>query len=253
MVEISGLRFGYPVGRLPARLRGAGNRPPRSGGGRERSGRSGDGGFGLSVPALKIVRGEKIALVGPSGSGKTTLVYLMTGILRPDSGRILVDEQELTGRTDQELRDLRITKVGFIFQEFELLEYLNVKENILLPYLVNRSLTLDADVRERAETLARGVGLGAKLGRRPDELSHGERQRVAICRALVTQPSLIIADEPTGNLDRTTADAILALIVKQAERQDATLVVVTHDQSLLEAFDRVVDLRDYATMGEKRP
>lgn len=221
MVEISGLRFGY------------------------------DGGFGLSVPEFKIVRGEKVALVGPSGSGKTTLVYLMTGILRPDAGRILVGGEELTGRTDRELRDLRISRVGFIFQEFELLEYLNVRENILVPYLVNRSLTLDAGVRTRAETLARGVGLGAKLGRRPDELSHGERQRVAICRALVTQPSLIVADEPTGNLDRTTADAILALIVKQAERRDATLVVVTHDQSLLEVFDRVVDLRDFAATPER--
>jgi putative ABC transport system ATP-binding protein len=215
MIEISGLRFAY------------------------------QGGFDLSVPSLEIARGEKLALVGPSGSGKTTLVYLMTGILRPAAGSIVLGGEAVTGRTDSELRNLRISKVGFIFQEFELLEYLNVRENILLPYLMNRSLKLDAEVRARAETLAGDVGLGTKLARRPGELSQGERQRVATARALVTQPSVIIADEPTGNLDRVTADSILELILKQVESHNATLVAVTHDETLLDRFDRTVNLRDY--------
>jgi putative ABC transport system ATP-binding protein len=222
MIEISDLRFAY------------------------------QGGFELSVPSLSIARGEKLALVGPSGSGKTTLVYLMTGILSPEAGSISLGGQAVTGRTDRDLRNLRISKVGFIFQEFELLEYLNVRENILLPYLMNRSLKLDAEVRARAETLAGDVGLGEKLLRRPGELSHGERQRVAICRALVTQPSVIVADEPTGNLDRVTADSILDLILEQVESHDATLVAVTHDQTLLERFDRVVDLSDYTEAGVSR-
>jgi len=207
------------------------------------------GGFELSVPSLEIARGEKLALVGPSGSGKTTLVYLMTGILRPGAGEISIGGDVLTGRTDRELRNLRISKVGFIFQEFELLDYLNVRENVLLPYLMNRSLKLDPEARGRAETLAREVGLGEKLSRRPGQLSHGERQRVAICRALITRPSVIIADEPTGNLDRVTADSILDIILRQVEQHDATLVTVTHDQTLLDRFDRVVDLADYTEVA----
>jgi len=210
------------------------------------------GGFELSVPSLDIARGEKLALVGPSGSGKTTLVYLMTGILRPAAGKISIGGDTLTGRTDRELRNLRISKVGFIFQEFELLDYLNVRENILLPYLMNRSLNLDAEARGRADTLASEVGLGDKLSRRPGELSHGERQRVAICRALITRPSVIVADEPTGNLDRVTADSILDIIMRQVKLHDATLVTVTHDQTLLDRFDRVVDLRDYTEVAVRQ-
>ncbi|MHC4504022.1 MAG: ABC transporter ATP-binding protein, partial [Planctomycetota bacterium] len=209
MLEIRDLRFGYP------------------------------GGFGLEVSELAIARGEKVAFVGPSGSGKTTLIYLATGIVRPDSGAVSMDGVALAGKTDVELRNLRISRVGFIFQEFELLEYLGTVENILLPYLVNRSLVLDAEVRERARELATTVGLGAMLERRPAELSHGERQRVAICRALVTRPAVIVADEPTGNLDRANADAIMKLIVEQVAERGTTLIAVTHDRSLLELFDRV--------------
>ncbi|MHC4202354.1 MAG: ABC transporter ATP-binding protein [Planctomycetota bacterium] len=219
MLEIRDLRFGYP------------------------------GGFGLEVSELAIARGEKVAFVGPSGSGKTTLIYLATGIVRPDSGAVSMDGVALAGKTDVELRNLRISRVGFIFQEFELLEYLGTVENILLPYLVNRSLVLDAEVRERARELATTVGLGAMLERRPAELSHGERQRVAICRALVTRPAVIVADEPTGNLDRANADAIMKLIVEQVAERGTTLIAVTHDRSLLELFDRVVDLGEFASAG----
>jgi len=217
VLEIRDLKFGYP------------------------------GGFGLAVPELAIARGEKVAFVGPSGSGKTTLIYLATGIVRPDSGAVSMDGVALAAKTDVQLRDLRISRVGFIFQEFELLEYLATVENILLPYLVNRSLVLDAAVRERAKELATSVGLGAMLERRPSELSHGERQRVAICRALVTRPAVIVADEPTGNLDRANADSIMKLIVEQVEERGTTLIAVTHDRSLLDLFDRVVDLGDFAT------
>lgn len=221
MLEIRDLRFGYP-----------------------------GGGFRLAVPELAIARGEKVAFVGPSGSGKTTLIYLATGIVRPASGEVSMDGVALAGKTDVELRNLRISRIGFIFQEFELLEYLGTTENILLPYLVNRSLVLDAGVRERARELARSVGLGLMLERRPAELSHGERQRVAICRALVTRPAVIVADEPTGNLDRANADVIMKLIVEQVEERGTTLIAVTHDRSLLGLFDRVVDLDDFARPGK---
>jgi ABC-type lipoprotein export system ATPase subunit len=220
VIEIADLRFRYPAGE-----------------------------FALEVPEFRVARGEKVALVGPSGSGKTTLVHLMTGILRPDSGRIALDDRELTGRTDHELRDLRISRVGFVFQEFELLDYLTTLENILLPYLVNRSLTLDAEVRESAKELARALGLGRILARRPGSLSHGERQRVAISRALVTGPGLIVADEPTGHLDRPNAEAIMRLLVEEVERRGATLVMVTHDESLLGSMDRVVDVAAFAGGG----
>ncbi|MDP7024658.1 MAG: ATP-binding cassette domain-containing protein, partial [Kiritimatiellia bacterium] len=132
--------------------------------------------------------------------------------------------------------------IGFIFQEFELLEYLRVEENIVLPYLVNASLELDKSVYERARSLAESVGLGDKLHRHPGELSQGEKQRLAICRALITDPRIIMADEPTGNLDAGNTDAIMELIRNQARRRDATFVMITHEHNLLDRFDHVIDL-----------
>ncbi len=202
------------------------------------------GGFELAIPSLGIERGEKVAFVGPSGSGKTTLIYLIAGIYRPERGRIEVDGFDVTGSSDRELRNFRISRIGFVFQEFELLDYLTVGENILLPYHVNRSLDLDSRARSRVKDLARTVGLADKVARRPAELSHGERQRVAICRALVTEPGIIVADEPTGNLDSDTTESIMKLLIEQVEKRGTTLIMVTHDRSLLGAFDRVVDVHE---------
>lgn len=202
-------------------------------------------GFALRVPELTIAAGEKIAVIGPSGVGKTTLVSLIAGILRPTAGTIRVGAQELSTLGDAARRRFRITTIGFVFQEFELLDYLNVRDNILLPFYLNSALRFDRAARQRAVQLAESMGLGDKLARHPHAISHGEKQRVALCRALVTEPPLIIADEPTGNLDPRTADVILELLLGQVQRCGATSLTVTHNHALLERFDRVIDLATF--------
>ena len=199
-------------------------------------------GFELNIPQLSIAEGKHVAIVGPSGCGKTTLAYLISGIHVPSGGNVDIGRDSITRMTDGQRRDFRISNIGFIFQEFELLEYLRVEENIILPYLVNASLGLDKAVYERARSLAESVGLGDKLHRYPGELSQGEKQRLAICRALITDPCIIMADEPTGNLDDGNTDAIMELIRNQARRRNATFVMITHERHLLDRFDDVVDL-----------
>ena len=148
-------------------------------------------GFGLRVPSLRIFPGESVALVGPSGCGKTTLLNLLVGIVEPNEGNIRFEGRELTRLSDAARRAFRISTAGMVFQEFELLSYLNVEENILLPYLLNSSQRLTLETRKNATELAASLGLGALLKRSIDRLSHGERQRVAIARALITNPSLL--------------------------------------------------------------
>lgn len=203
------------------------------------------GSFCLRVPSLRVERGQKVVFIGPSGSGKTTLLHLAAGILLSDSGTIRVDGVELSRRPDAARRDFRISRIGLIFQEFELLEYLTVRENILLPYRVNRSLKLNRAVRSSVAALAEAAGISGSLDRRPNRLSQGERQRVAICRALITRPGMIFADEPTGNLDPRTSRTILEVILEQAEAGGATVLMVTHDHSLLDRFDHVIDFEKW--------
>jgi putative ABC transport system ATP-binding protein len=205
----------------------------------------GDGGFRLAVPQLEIKPGEKVAFVGPSGSGKTTLLRLMAGVHLPERGDIVSSGQALNGLSDAARRAFRIQEAGFVFQDFELIEYLNVRENILLAYRINPALALTAEVRARAEELASALGLADKLKRRVDQLSQGEKQRVAIGRALLPKPKLILADEPTGNLDPDNKRRIVEILFGQADRAGATLIVVTHDHSLLEGFDRVIDFAQF--------
>jgi len=201
-----------------------------------------DGGFRLVVPALEIAQGESVALIGPSGTGKTTLLNLIAGVVSPQCGEIRVGELRVDAMNDAARRAFRVSALGMVFQNFELLEYLNVLDNILHPYRIHPVMRLDADVRERALALAHECGLGDKLLRYPDKLSQGERQRAAICRALINQPKIILADEPTGNLDPENKRRILQLLFAQAAQHGATLFVVTHDHGLLGEFDRVVDL-----------
>ncbi len=200
------------------------------------------GGFELAIGKLHIQAGERAAIVGVSGSGKTTLASLISGILTVERGRLRVDGVELAGLSDAARRAFRLRRIGFVFQEFELLDYLSVEENVLLPYLLGKGLRLTEDARARAVMLAQSMGLGGKLPRRPGTLSQGERQRVAICRALVTAPALLIADEPTGNLDPEAARNIRDLLLTQAAERGATLVMVTHNHGLLEPFDQVIDI-----------
>jgi putative ABC transport system ATP-binding protein len=204
-----------------------------------------DGGFTLAIERLEIDPGTKVAFVGPSGSGKTTLLHLVAGILAPQQGHIRVGESDLTTMGDAARRNFRISSIGFVFQDFELIDYLNVRDNILLPYLINGSLDLTNEVRQSAEQLAGSVGLGDKLARSISHLSQGERQRVAICRALLTNPQVLLADEPTGNLDPKNKRRILDLLLDRAEATGATLIVVTHDHGLLDNLDRVVDFQQF--------
>jgi putative ABC transport system ATP-binding protein len=209
--------------------------------------RYGEGGFRLRIPELRVERGARVAVIGPSGSGKTTLLHLVAGIAAPRAGRVVTDGVEVTGLDDAARRAFRIRRIGLVFQEFELLEYLNVLDNILLPYRIHPALRLDPAVRERARALARSVGIGDKLGRFAERLSQGERQRVAVCRALLAEPPLLLADEPTGNLDPANKDRVLDILLDHARQSGATLLTVTHDRDLLERFDRVIDFRAFHT------
>jgi putative ABC transport system ATP-binding protein len=209
--------------------------------------RYGEGGFRLRIPELRVERGARVAVIGPSGSGKTTLLHLVAGIAAPRAGRVVTDGVEVNGLDDAARRAFRIRRIGLVFQEFELLEYLNVLDNILLPYRIHPALRLDPAVRERARALAGSVGIGDKLGRFADRLSQGERQRVAVCRALLAEPPLLLADEPTSNLDPANKDRVLDILLDHARQSGATLLTVTHDRDLLERFDRVIDFRAFHT------
>lgn len=211
----------------------------------------GDSGFMLHIPKLSIQSGEKVAIVGPSGSGKTTLISLISGMLRPGSGEITVSDVEVSSANDDALREFRISKIGFVFQEFDLLEYLNVRENILLPFFINPVMTINSEVDDCASGLAEQFGLQGKLFRLPSELSQGERQRVAICRALVTQPLIIIADEPTANLDASTAKVAMDILLENVRIQGKTLLMITHDRTLFPCFDQVIDVGQFRKAEQK--
>ncbi len=209
----------------------------------------GEGDFHLHVPQLSVKDGEALALIGPSGSGKTTLLHLIAGIAVPQSGEVVTGGVEVSALADPARRDFRIRNVGLVFQEFELLEYLNVRDNVLLPYRIHPALRLDSEIRERAGRLADEVGIGMLLDRYVTRLSQGERQRVAICRALVTEPAILLADEPTGNLDPESKERVLDILFACVRRTGATLVAVTHDHDVLPRFDRVVDFKSFHVGG----
>jgi putative ABC transport system ATP-binding protein len=222
MISISNLRFRYPEGE-----------------------------FELNVPRLEVAAGESVAVIGPSGSGKTTLLHLMAGIQLPQLGKVRTDDIDITDLDDGARRDFRIRRIGLVFQEFELLEYLTVLDNILLPYRINGSLNLNQEVRQRAASIADKVGIAEKLNRLSTKLSHGEKQRVAVCRALIAEPVLLLADEPTGNLDPTNTQKVLDILLDAADATGATLVTVTHDHDLLPRFDRSLNVMDLLDVPEK--
>ena len=199
-------------------------------------------GFQLEISNLKINKGSKVAILGKSGSGKTTLAHLISGILKPQSGLIRFMGQNISNLSDRERRAYRIKNIGFIFQEFELIEYLSVLDNLILPYKLNKSLSLNEETINRAKAIAGRIEIENKLHKYPNQLSGGERQRLATARALITSPSLVIADEPTGNLDTQTANKVLNEIINQSSKSNSTLLMITHDPRLLESFDQVIDL-----------
>lgn len=191
---------------------------------------------------LEIARGEMVAIIGPSGSGKSTLLNLIGGLDSATSGEIEVDGRRLSGLSDDELTRLRRDKIGFIFQFFNLLPTLNCLENVSIPLHLRGWPKKQID--ERARELLQLVGLSHRLGHLPDELSGGERQRCAIARALSVYPPVLLADEPTGNLDTHTGADILKLIRDLHQRLGATILIVTHDVHVAESCARVVALCD---------
>jgi putative ABC transport system ATP-binding protein len=200
-------------------------------------------GFRLQFESMKAESRKAVALIGPSGCGKTTLMSLIAGILPSQKGRILINNAEINNLADKERRLFRIQNIGFVFQDFALLEYLNLYENILHPYRINSALTLDASVKKRAGDLAEKVGISPRLKNFPGQTSVGEQQRCAIARALLNEPSVILADEPTGNLDPKNKKAILDILLQYVKDNEATLLVATHDYDLLESFDEVIDFK----------
>ena len=200
--------------------------------------------FKIEISDIKITQGSKIAISGKSGSGKTTLIHLISGILKPQSGEILFYDKSITDMNDKEIRKHRISNIGFIFQEFELLDYLNVMDNLILPYKINKSLSLDEEIKDKAKEIANRIGIGNKLDQHPKQLSGGERQRLAIARALITSPPLIIADEPTGNLDNKTSNIVMDEITDQVSYTNSTLIMISHNNELISSFDEIIDIQE---------
>lgn len=192
--------------------------------------------------ALKLERGECVAIVGASGSGKTTLLQILGGLDRPTAGYVRIDGRDLHALDEAERGALRNRTIGFIYQFHHLLPEFSALENVAMPLLVRRMPT--AKAKEQAKKLLQDVGLGERLGHRPHQLSGGERQRAAVARALVTEPALVFADEPTGNLDGRNAEQVFELMLRLNRERHTTLVIVTHDVQLAARMDRVLTLNE---------
>lgn len=205
---------------------------------------AGERSFNMRVSALEIAPGERLAIIGPSGSGKTTLLNLLAGTLLPSAGDIRIGDTCVNRLSESNRRRFRIEQIGQVFQAFELLDYLNVEQNILLPRLIDPARSAGGAGRSRVSELLTTVGLADKAGQFPASLSHGERQRVAVCRAMLNRPKLLLADEPTGNLDQANKQNVVDILVEQALSHGSTLLMVTHDRSLLSSFERVIDFSE---------
>jgi len=208
----------------------------------------------ILVPALRGVsfeakEGEFSTIFGPSGSGKSTLLHLIGGLDRPDEGEILIDGYDILKMNDERLAELRLTKIGFVFQFFNLLPRLSALRNVELPLTI--AGVPEKEVTSKAEEMLKLVGLEARMHHRPSELSGGEQQRVAIARALINNPKIVLADEPTGNLDTKTGWEIVQLMKKLNDEKGQTFVVVTHDPNIAEAADRIIHLKDGLIEGIK--
>ncbi len=203
----------------------------------------------LDGVSLVIETGEFVSIVGRSGSGKTTLLDLVGLLLRPTGGTLLIDGIDSAALSDRRRAELRARRIGFIFQEYNLLPSLNVLENVMLP--LRYAGDTGSEGRDRARRLLGSVGLGDRLHHRPDQLSGGQQQRVAIARALVNGPALVLADEPTGAVDTQTSDELVALIRRLNQEEQVTIVVVTHDLDLAEKTDRIVRLQDGRVVSDE--
>ena len=194
----------------------------------------------LNDVSLSVNAGQSFAIIGPSGAGKSTLLGLLAGLDTPTEGRIWMADQELTAMNEESRAAVRAQFVGFVFQTFQLLSSLTARENVALPM----ELAGDKDAKARAEDYLEKVGLSARVGHYPKQLSGGEQQRVAIARAFACQPKILFADEPTGNLDQTTGAKISDLLFDLNKESDATLILVTHEQRLADRCDEIIVIDD---------
>lgn len=211
-----------------------------------------EGSFTLRIPELDL-NGTSAVIAGPSGSGKTTLLHLLAGILPAHEGEINVAGQPLHQLNDSARRLFRLRNIGLVFQDFQLIEYLSVLDNVLLPCRIHREVTLTDQHRHRALELLNSTGIEHLRHRHVTQLSQGEKQRVAICRALLMSPRVVLADEPTGNLDPATAGRIVSLLLEETARSGAMLVMVTHDHTLLPQFERTIWFEQFLTSSTAAP
>jgi len=200
-----------------------------------------------SIHALRdiefsVLRGECVAIMGPSGSGKTTLFNMIGGLDRPDAGRVFIDEVDIAALDTYELAWLRCHKVGYIFQTFNLIKVASALDNVMMPMLF--AGVSQSDAQDKAAGLLRKVGLGERILHKPVQMSGGQQQRVAVARALANDPSIVLADEPTGNLDANTGQQIIELLKQLNESEGVTVVTATHDYKMLALSDRIAWIRD---------
>ncbi len=200
---------------------------------------------------FQVEKGEFVAIMGPSGSGKSTLLHLLGGLDGPTEGNIFLAGQPLAKLSERKATLVRRHNVGFVFQFFNLLPTLSAEENILLPVIIDGKD--QRKYKERLNSLLELVGLSDRRHHKPDQLSGGEQQRVAIARALVTEPAILLADEPTGNLDSKTGTSIMELLKRSCDELDQTVIVVTHDAKAAAYADRVIFLRDGVIVQELKP
>jgi putative ABC transport system ATP-binding protein len=194
----------------------------------------------LTDISLSIATGEFVVITGSSGSGKTTLLTLLSGLDQPSSGHVVIQGQEITGATEDELAPIRNRMIGFVFQSFHLVPSMTAKENIMFP----AEIMGNKDAEQTARRLLERVGLADRADNMPSQLSGGEKQRVSLCRAMVNRPKLLFADEPTGNLDSKNGDIVLSQLIDLKTEQGATLILVTHNPDIAKAADRVLILED---------
>ncbi len=194
--------------------------------------------------SFEIGAGESVAIIGPSGSGKSTLLNIIGTLDQPSAGKLWLDGRDLSQLNENELALVRNQQIGFIFQSHHLLPQCSVIENVLVPTIADKRAGQAKDVMVRAEQLLKRVGLGERMHHRPGQLSGGERQRVAVVRALINQPKLLLADEPTGALDRASAQGLAQLLVELNREEKVTLIVVTHAIDLARQMGRLVEMRD---------
>jgi putative ABC transport system ATP-binding protein len=200
--------------------------------------------------SFQICKGEFVAVIGPSGSGKSTLLGIIAGLDNPTSGQVLIDEIDITKMSEAQLAKVRNQKIGMVFQAFNLIPTLTAQENVELPLYVGKH---PGSASERAKELLTLVGLGHRLGNRPTQMSGGEQQRVAVARALVTSPAIVIMDEPTGNLDQKNSDNVLQMIRDLRAQTGTTFIVATHDPKVASAADRAIRIVDGLVASESSP